>query len=75
MQMEKKRNVRRKKTVSAPRMSNTVKPGGMSLQEWQIALRRQAAQKETFGISEVDVRNSPGEYRVMSPLTQRRSLR
>lgn len=70
--MEKKSSVSRKKTVPTLRLTNTVKPGGMSLQEWQIALRRQAAQKENFGILEVDVQHSPGEYLVMSPATHGR---
>ena len=70
--MEKKSSVRRKKTLPTYRLNNNVKPEGMSLREWQIALRRQAAQKENFGILEVDGQHSPGEYQVMSPATQGR---
>ncbi|MBO4719678.1 MAG: DEAD/DEAH box helicase family protein [Prevotella sp.] len=42
----------------------------MSLTEWQIALRKQIAQEETFGISCVDDKLLPGEYSVKSPKTK-----
>ena len=71
-QLKAKRAPRQKKSVSTMRISNIVKPGGMSLQGWQVALRQQAARKENFGIMEVDSEQSPGEYRVMSPATQGR---
>lgn len=58
----KKTGTSRKKAASTSRISNIVKPRGMSLQGWQIALRRQAAQKENFGIVEVDTSQYPGEY-------------
>lgn len=66
----KKTGTSRKKAASTSRISNIVKPRGMSLQGWQIALRRQAAQKENFGIVEVDTSQYPGEYVVVSPATQ-----
>ena len=72
MAYQKKPASHRKKAVPAPRLSNIVKPRGMSLQGWQIALRQQAARKESFGIVEVDSERSPGEYRVISPATQGR---
>ncbi len=59
-----------KKTAGSPRLSNIVKPRGMSLQGWQVALRQQAARKENFGIVELDAEHSPGEYHVISPATQ-----
>ena len=70
MAYQKKTATSRKKTVPTPRISNIVKPRGMSLQGWQVALRQQAARKENFGIVEVDSEHSPGEYRVVSPATQ-----
>ncbi|MBR5394074.1 MAG: DEAD/DEAH box helicase [Bacteroidaceae bacterium] len=42
----------------------------MSLTEWQIALRKQIAQEEHFGISCVDDKLLPGEYSVKSPKTK-----
>ncbi|MCR5043307.1 MAG: DEAD/DEAH box helicase [Bacteroidaceae bacterium] len=42
----------------------------MSLSEWQIALRKQIAQEEHFGISCVDDKLLPGEYSVKSPKTK-----
>ena len=49
------------------RLSNTVKPDGMGLEEWQVALRQQQAQREHFAISEVGEQFSPGEYTVRNP--------
>ena len=52
---------------TARRLSNTVKPDGMGLEEWQVALRQQQAQREHFAISEVGEQFSPGEYTVRNP--------
>lgn len=53
-----------------PKMTNTFRPDGMSVKEWQLALRQQAALKEEFPISERDVKYCPGEYIVRNPLTR-----
>ena len=55
----KKTGSSRKKATPAPRLSNIVKPHGVSLQGWQVALRQQAARKENFGIVEVDSEHAP----------------
>lgn len=52
---------------SQRRLSNTVKPDGMGLEEWQVALRQQQAQRERFAISETSEQFSPGEYNVRNP--------
>ena len=49
------------------RLSNTVKPAEMGLEEWQVALRRQQALREHFNISELGTGFSPGEYQVRNP--------
>ena len=49
------------------RLSNTIKPAEMGLEEWQVALRRQQAQRERFLISETSAQFSPGEYQVRNP--------
>ena len=49
------------------RLSNTVKPADMGLEQWQGALRRAQAERERFVISEEDTTLSPGEYRVRNP--------
>jgi len=49
------------------RLSNTIKPAEMGLEEWQVALRRQQAQRERFIISEIGTPFSPGEYQVRNP--------
>ena len=61
--MESKQNTQR-------RLSNTVKPAGMGLEEWQVALRQQQAQREHFAISETSPLFSPGEYQVRNPRTR-----
>lgn len=52
------------------RLTNTVKPADMSLEEWQVALRQQQAQREHFAISEASERFSPGEYCVRNHKTR-----
>ena len=52
------------------RLSNTVKPADMGLEEWQVALRQQQAQRERFTISELSPQFSPGEYQVRNPRTR-----
>ena len=51
-----------------PKVSYYVKPDKMSLEEWQIKLRKQAAQTERFAIQCVDDELCPGEYSVRNPL-------
>ena len=58
------------KAAKRTKISWIVKPDGMSLTEWQIALRKQIAQEEHFGISCVDDKLLPGEYSVKSPKTK-----
>ena len=61
------------KAAKRTKISWIVKPDGMSLTEWQIALRKQIAQEEHFGISCVDDKLLPGEYSVKSPKTKQES--
>ena len=57
-----KKSSSKKKATKCTKISWIVKPDGMSLIEWQIALRKQIAQEEHFGISCVDDKLLPGEY-------------
>lgn len=67
----KKTGTKRKRAkVVVPKMNNLFKPSGMSLEVWQIALRKQQAEKETFAISQVDERFAPGVYRVGNAVTR-----
>lgn len=52
-----------------PKVSPTRKPENMTLEEWQIALRRQAAATETFAVRPVDIRQ--GYFKVNSALKRR----
>lgn len=54
---------------SINKVSYHYKPDNMTLQEWQIALRRQAAMKEKFAISENNRKEYPGYYTVINPVT------
>lgn len=60
---------RKKATVVTQKMNHLMRPKGMTLAEWQVALRRQQAAKEIFAISQIDERFSPGEYQVRNALT------
>ncbi len=53
-----------------PKLNNVVKPQSMTLEEWQVALRQQQAEKEVFSISQVDEEYCPGEYRVGNAMTR-----
>ena len=59
----KKTTKRKKKQV----ISHIVKPEKMSLEEWQIKLRKQVTDIEHFNISCVDDDLFPGEYIVRNP--------
>lgn len=69
--MEKKSKTKgKKKEKQAPKVSYHYKPDNMTLEQWQIALRQQAAEKETFAISEDKVADAPGYYAVSNPNTK-----
>lgn len=51
----------------APRLSNTTCPPKMTLEQWQIGLRRQAAVKEAFAISVETDTDENGCYRLANP--------
>lgn len=55
---------------AASKVSYHYKPDNMTLEQWQIALRRQAAEKENFGIGEVNPKEYPGYYNVSNPVSQ-----
>ncbi len=44
----------------SPKVPLAYKPDNMTLEQWQIALRKQAAAKETFAISEYHMQDYPG---------------
>ena len=52
-------------------ISPTSCPEGMSLSQWQIQLRAQAARKGGFAISEIADKNVPGSFAVTNPKTRR----
>ena len=60
----------KEKVVRIPKISWVVKPDGMSLEQWQRALRLQIAREETMSVAVVDERNVPGEYEVWNPLSR-----
>ena len=55
----------------APKVSYNYKPEGMTLEQWQIALRQQAAMKEAFVISEDVDTDGPGHYKVTNHTTKK----
>ena len=67
---KKKSSKTKRAKVVMPKLNNVLKPQSMSLEEWQVALRRQQAEKEAFNISQVDEAYCPGEYRVGNALTR-----
>lgn len=67
---KKKGTKRKRANVAAPKMNNLFKPADMSLAEWQIALRKQQAEKETFAISLMDEKFAPDVYHVRNAVTR-----
>ncbi len=51
------------------RISHLVRPEGMRLDDWQVALRKQAARDENLHVTAVDSKLLPGEYLVSNPGT------
>ncbi len=66
-----KTNTHKSPKNTAPKVSYHYKPENMTLEQWQVALRQQAAMKETFNISENTVTDAPGYYTVGNYATKR----
>ena len=56
------KSAKRKKVTK--KISYYVKPEKMTLEEWQVALRKQVAREERFVIKPVDDKMQPGDYSV-----------
>jgi len=56
------------RTAKTPR---THKPTGMSLEDWQVALRREFGRDQSFELTPVDARSTLGEFVCRNPDTQR----
>ena len=72
-QRNQKAKTRSRKTprgkAKRPKLSYTIKPDDMTLEQWQIALRQQVAIEENMGCRPMD--NMPGEYIVSNPSSRR----
>ena len=68
--MAKKNKTAKSAKESINKVSYHYRPDNMTLQEWQIALRRQAAMKEKFAISEHNRKEYPGYYNVVNSVTR-----
>ncbi|WP_436415143.1 DEAD/DEAH box helicase [Petrimonas sp.] len=60
-----KKNIKK----SQPKVSQLARPDKMSLEEWQILLRKQAAQKELLAIEPVNKKQTLGDFNVRNPQT------
>jgi superfamily II DNA or RNA helicase len=58
-----------KKAATAARVSRTRKPEDLSLEQWQIALRRQYAQKQVFRLVNLGTEPIFSEFTVTNPAT------
>ncbi len=52
-------------------LSAAVCPEGMSLAQWQVQLRTQAARKGAFAVADLPDKNVPGLFSVTNPKTRR----
>lgn len=64
---EEKKNTKK----SVPKVSLLQRPEGMSLEEWQISLRKQAAQKEPLSVEPENKKRALGDFNVRNPQTDR----
>ena len=62
------------KKVTPKRLSNTVRPQEMTLEDWQIALRKQAAEKDVFDIRKVSDKTKPGYFSVRRAIMEKDKL-
>lgn len=62
-----KKGKKTKKKKTQHKLSNIIKPEGLTLEQWQVALRQQAAQTELLGVRCADENLLPGEYLVSNP--------
>lgn len=67
--MAKRNSKSDKKKEATSKVSYHYKPDNLTLQEWQIALRRQAAVKENFAISAMNKKEYPGYYLIINPVS------
>ena len=63
------RKSRKKPVAKEKRLSNIVRPSDLTSKEWQIALRRQAAQKENLLVRQPGDEGQYGVYEVRNPLS------
>ncbi|MBR2193655.1 MAG: DEAD/DEAH box helicase [Bacteroidaceae bacterium] len=68
---EKKKTSKKKGKKKIQRVPYYSCPSNMTIEEWQIALRRQMAREERYTISSVDEEKLPGEYLLENPKTRR----
>ncbi len=68
--MEGKKKTSKTIKETTAKVSYHYKPENMTLQQWQIALRKQAALKEHFTIEEANRKEHPGYYSVTNPVTK-----
>lgn len=52
------------------KVSYHYKPDNLTSSQWQIALRKQTAEKENYGIAELNPDEYPGYYQVINPLSK-----
>ncbi|MBZ0254072.1 MAG: ATP-dependent helicase, partial [Candidatus Methylomirabilis sp.] len=61
------------KKARKPRLSRVRKPEGMSLDEWQIALRREFGRAQDFGLENVGEHRFFSDFAVTNPASGRTS--
>lgn len=64
------RKAGKKPAVREKRISNIVRPSDLTSKEWQVALRRQAAQKENLIVRQPADEGRYGVYEVSNPLSR-----
>lgn len=70
--MGKKKDLKRKKTVAAPKKTpRTRKPRHMSLEEWQVALRREYGREQDFACQNLGASPFYSDFAVMNPQSGR----
>lgn len=70
--MKEKKTKKRSVTRKPPKTPRTRKPENMTLEEWQIALRREYGQSQAFSVKNLDDEPFFSDFEVSNPQTKKR---
>ena len=64
-----KNNRRKAKSAQPVKLSRTSRPANLSLEDWQIALRRQYGQEQNFGLRNLGEQSVFSDFEITNPVS------